>query len=93
MAQSLHPLQNAPPAEQQPIVQFQQFAHRLTQQQYDATAAQNQWFDNVTHRAPIDIGHIQACQQTYVSDDPWIQKIESFDNISFPLPGVRIENL
>lgn len=88
-------LRNSPPAEQQPPVQFQQITHHLTQQQYQSASPQDgQWYDNVSYQAPMEVvGQIQAYHQAQVSNNPWIQKLEVFDDISMQMPSVRIENL
>jgi hypothetical protein len=69
--------------------------HHLTQQQYHSASPQDgQWYDNVSYQAPMEvIGQIQAYHQAQVSNNPWIQKLEVFDDISMQMPSVRIENL
>jgi metal regulatory transcription factor 1 len=105
-------LQSNSPVDHQPIIQYQQVPHHLTQQQsqpmptpghqaghpqgqYHPVAPQHgQWYDGVAYQPPVEvINHIQAYPQTQVFHDPWVQKIEAFDDPSLQMPSARIENL
>jgi hypothetical protein len=88
-------LHSSPIEDQQSTVQFQQLAHHLTQQQYHSTSPQDgQWYDGVAYQAPIEaISQIQAYQQAHISPNIWMQKIDTFDDISLQMPSVRVENL
>lgn len=91
---STYALQNSPSAEQQPAVQFQQLAHQLTQQQYQSTSPQDsQWYDNVAYQSPIEVVSQMQAYQAQISSNPWMQKIETFEDISMQMPSMRIENL
>lgn len=87
-------LRNSPPVDPQPAVQFQQLAHHLTHQQYQSAAPQDgQWYDNVPYQSPIEVVSQMQAYQAQISQNPWMQKIETYDDISLQMPSMRIENL
>jgi metal regulatory transcription factor 1 len=87
-------IRNSPVAEQQPVVQFQQLTHQLTQQQYQPTPPQNgQWYDNVAYQSPVEVVSQMQAYQAQISANPWMQKLETYDDISLQMPSMRIENL
>jgi hypothetical protein len=89
-------IRNSPPVEQVPTVQFQQqLAQQLTQQQQYQPAPQQdgQWYDNVTYQSPIEVVNQMQAYQAQISANPWIQKIETYDDISVQMPSMRIENM
>jgi hypothetical protein len=89
-------IRNSPPVEQVPTVQFQQqLAQQLTQQQQYQPAPQQdgQWYDNVTYQSPIEVVNQMQAYQAQISANPWIQKIETYDDISLQMPSMRIENM
>jgi metal regulatory transcription factor 1 len=91
---STYSLRNSPSAEQQPAVQFQQMAHHLAQQQYQSAPPQEgQWYDNVAYQSPIEVVSQMQAYQAQIASNPWMQKIEAFDDISLQMPSMRIENL
>jgi hypothetical protein len=89
-------IRNSPPVEQVPTVQFQQqLTQQLTQQQQYQPAPQQdgQWYDNVTYQSPIEVVNQMQAYQAQISANPWIQKIETYDDISLQMPSMRIENM
>jgi hypothetical protein len=102
-------LHNSSPVEQQPIIQYQQqMPHHLTQQpqplqshtppvheNYHPAQQDGQWYDHVAYQPPVVevIHQIQTYPQTHVFHDPWVQKMEAFDDPSLQMPSARIENL
>jgi hypothetical protein len=75
----------ATPASQAPQVpeQYQQPPHQG-----------GQWYDNVAYQPPVEvISHIPSYTQANVFQDPWVQKLEAFDDPSLQMPSARIENL
>lgn len=80
--------------QQSPPVVQPQIQH--VQEQYHQSPQEGQWYDSVAYQAPVEVvsvGHIQSFPQTHVFHDPWIQKIETYDDPSLQMPSARIENL
>ena len=76
-------IQNWPPAERQSIFLFQTSAYHPTQTQHYLTHPQHiQYYDNIDHQEPIMVSHIQANYPAYISHNPWIQEMQSFDRDS-----------
>ncbi|KAH8670285.1 hypothetical protein BGZ60DRAFT_375553 [Tricladium varicosporioides] len=71
----------------------QQTAH--VPEQYHPTASQEgQWYENVAYQPPVEvISQIQGFPQQHVFHNPWVQKLEAYDDPSLQLPSARIENL
>jgi hypothetical protein len=65
------------------------------QEQYHPAQQDGQWYDQVAYQQPVVevIQQIQAYPQTHVFHDPWVQKIEAFDDPSLQMPSERIENM
>jgi hypothetical protein len=65
------------------------------QEQYHSSGPQEgQWYESVPYQGPVEvISHIQTYSQPHVFHDPWVQKIEAFDDPTLQMPSARIENL
>ncbi|TAQ84446.1 hypothetical protein B7494_g7231 [Chlorociboria aeruginascens] len=62
-------------------------------QQYNPVAEQGHWYDQVAYQSPVEvINHIPSFPQA-VFNDPWAQKLDTFDDPSLQMPSARIENL
>lgn len=86
-------IRSSPTADQQPV-QFQQLTQQMAQQQFPAAPTQDgQWYDNVAYQSPIEVVNQMQAFQAQISSNPWIQKIDTFDDISLQMPSMRIENL
>jgi metal regulatory transcription factor 1 len=69
-------------------------APHVQEQYHPAGPQEGQWYENVAYQAPVGvISHIQAYPQSHVFPDPWVQKIEAFDDPTLQMPSARIENL
>ncbi|TVY81114.1 Zinc finger protein [Lachnellula suecica] len=94
--------------QQQPMIHYQQLQHQLpqpmptpvshtpqVQEQYQPAAPQDgQWYENVAYQAPVEvISQIQSFPQAHVFHNPWIQKLDAFDDPSLQMPSARLENL
>lgn len=78
-------IQNWPPAERQSISLFQTLAYHPTQIQPHLTHPQHiQCYDNIDHQELISVSHIQAWANypAYISHNPCIQQMQSFDRDS-----------
>ncbi|CAG8957927.1 hypothetical protein HYFRA_00000269 [Hymenoscyphus fraxineus] len=63
-------------------------------QWYDSVKYENVKYDNVGYQPPVEvISAVQGFPHNTVFQNPWIQKIESFDDPSLQMPSARIENL
>ncbi|TVY94373.1 Zinc finger protein [Lachnellula willkommii] len=65
------------------------------QEQYQpATSQEGQWYENVAYQPPVEvIGQIQHFSQAHVFHNPWMQKIEAYDDPSLQMPSARLESL
>lgn len=65
------------------------------QEHYQSAPPQEgQWYENVNYQAPVEvISAVQAFPHSNVFHNPWIQKIESYDDPSLQMPSARLENL
>lgn len=82
------PQQHSIPAAPQPHPTHQ------PQPQYQQAPQNGQWYESVPYQSPVEIiSHIQAYPQSQVYNDPWIQKIDTYDDPSLQMPSARIENL
>jgi hypothetical protein len=69
--------------------------HAHVQESYHHAPPQNEsWYDQVaTYQAPEVVTHIQAFPTNHVFHNPWLQKIEHYDDPSLQMPSARLENL
>lgn len=88
-------IHSSPRAELMHAVQFQQpLAQSLAQQQYQPSPSQDGlWYENVSYQSPIEIVSQMQAYQERISANPWIEKIEAYDDLSLQMPRMRIENL
>ncbi|TVY40818.1 Zinc finger protein [Lachnellula subtilissima] len=65
------------------------------QEQYQpATPQEGQWYENVAYQPPVEvISQIQHFSQGHVFQNPWMQKIEAYDDPSLQMPSARLESL
>jgi hypothetical protein len=68
---------------------------RQVHEQYQPAAPQEgQWYDNVAYQPPVEvISQIHSFPQAQVFHNPWIQKLDTFDDPSLQMPSARLENL
>jgi hypothetical protein len=63
-------------------------------QYHQAIPQDGQWYEGLPYQSPVEvISHIQAYPQVHAFQDPWIQKIEAFEDPSLQMPSARIETL
>ncbi|KAG9239675.1 hypothetical protein BJ875DRAFT_501141 [Amylocarpus encephaloides] len=99
-------LHNSSPVELHPPMIQYQLPQQHPQQQsqpipapppiYHAVPQQDgQWYENVAaYQPPVEvISHVQEFTPSQVFHNPWIQKIEHFDDPSIQMPSARLENL
>jgi metal regulatory transcription factor 1 len=97
---------SSPTEQQQPIIHYHQIqqqpqpmptsvAQPQVQEQYQpAPPQEGQWYENVAYQSPVEvISQIQPFSQAHVFHNPWIQKLEAYDDPSLQLPSARLENL
>jgi hypothetical protein len=75
------------PAHPQPVAHVQEHYHH-------APPHHEAWYEQVaTYQAPEVVAHIQAFPPNNVFQNPWLQKIEHYDDPSLQMPSARLENL
>ena len=63
-------------------------------QYHQAVPQDGQWYEGLPYQPPVEvISHIQAYPQVHAFQDPWVQKIEAFEDQSLQMPSARIETL
>lgn len=86
-------IRNSPLAEQVPAVQLQRLEQQSAQQQCQPAPLQDgKWYDNVIYQLPIEFVSQMQAYQAPISGSPWIQKIETCNDISLQIPSMHIEN-
>lgn len=70
-------------------------SQHVQEQYHTPTESHGQWYDHTAYQAPVEvISHsLPSYNQNSVFHDPWVQKIEHFDDPSLQMPSARIENL
>jgi hypothetical protein len=87
------PQQQAQQQQPQPMPAPPPAAH-VQEHYHHAPPQHGSWYDQVaTYQAPEVVTQIQAFPPNNVFADPWLQKIEHYDDPSLQMPSARLENL